>query len=543
MAFQREVGGSSNRATDVRDLLTKLVAFATSQHVATVAINNGGTGGTYVVGDVVTLTDASAYLDARFEVLTVSAGQILTMRIQDSGAFAIRASSATVGTGGSGYVVGDILQVQGGSAREEAKFEVATLSGSAVATVTLFETGGAYSSTPSNDAATLGIGPSTFAGDDACELTVTYGSLIGTTGLSVTGGGGSGATVDITLAETGWDASERNTNDRLITTFDLQKQVTFKGDASGKTNKPFFSIRTRVDESGVIDRFNLELNGQITHNASLDVDSQLLPSTSVFMPGNEDELQDIDFWISADDQRIFMVTNINPGAGSTDDGVYMHLYAGYLDTFATESEDPYPMMVFASSRTANVDPAVASQSITGISECVAPTASTAPCYYYRAEDSSWVNVFNSQNLSASQEVTNGMFPLCQVPIIDSTSFRSYNVSAPGPISFYTGIGSTSRASPSVRYMPIPGTTPVHLPIPLTIISRPGDAAPSATLDTVRGQVRGVYWISASTGTGSTPATITDFSEDFVTIGSDRYRVFHTHVHTQLYHYICVLEDV
>ena len=63
--FQREVGSGVNRATDYRDLCSKIVGCATSQHVATVAINNGGTGGTYVVGDIVTLTHAGALLASR----------------------------------------------------------------------------------------------------------------------------------------------------------------------------------------------------------------------------------------------------------------------------------------------------------------------------------------------------------------------------------------------------------------------------------------------------------------------------------------------
>ena len=92
-------------------------------------------------------------------------------------------------------------------------------------------------------------------------------------------------------------------------------------------------------------------------------------------------------------------------------------------------------------------------------------------------------------------------------------------------------------------MPIPGTTPLHFPVPLTIISRPGGSSVNQTLDSVRGQLDGVYWISASTGTGGTPQKIVNFSEDYITIGSDRYRVFHTQVHIREYHYICVKEDV
>ena len=73
MAWQSEVGGSADQALGYRDGLTNLVNMATSKHVATVAVNNGGTA-TYVVGDIMTLTDASAHFDARFEVTSVAMG-------------------------------------------------------------------------------------------------------------------------------------------------------------------------------------------------------------------------------------------------------------------------------------------------------------------------------------------------------------------------------------------------------------------------------------------------------------------------------------
>ena len=57
-------------------------------------------------------------------------------------------ASATVASGGSGYAVGDVLQIVGGTASTAARLTVATLSGSAVATVTV-STAGSYSVFPS----------------------------------------------------------------------------------------------------------------------------------------------------------------------------------------------------------------------------------------------------------------------------------------------------------------------------------------------------------------------------------------------------------
>jgi len=87
-----------------------------------------------------------------------------------SGLNQLTAAAVHAGGGGSGYAVGDILTVAGGTAREAAQVRVLTLSGSAVATVAI-EYGGLYSANPTTSA------------------------------NAVTGGGGSGCTLDLTLAQ------------------------------------------------------------------------------------------------------------------------------------------------------------------------------------------------------------------------------------------------------------------------------------------------------------------------------------------------------
>jgi hypothetical protein len=57
-------------------------------------------------------------------------------------------ASATVVAGGTGYAIGDVLQIVGGTSSTAARVTVATLSGSAVATVTV-STAGSYSVFPS----------------------------------------------------------------------------------------------------------------------------------------------------------------------------------------------------------------------------------------------------------------------------------------------------------------------------------------------------------------------------------------------------------
>jgi hypothetical protein len=544
--WQANVGSGSGRATNYRDFLTKIVAAATSQHVATVAVNAGGTG--YVVGDVVELPHAGAYLVARFEVLTVGgSGEILTLRIVSNGAYGDRAASATVSAGGSGYAVGNILEVQGGTQRNKAKFQVATLSVSAVATVTLFEDGGAYSATPSNPAATSKVGPTAGTGS-GCTLTITYTGLIGTTGLAVTGGTGSAATVDITLAETGWTC-ERNTNSATFNSITNEKQVVLKGDAAGFTNKPYVGFATGTSTSGINTRPFIGLVGMIAHNPALALASQpnVLGDPGTFSASrpyiccNENTLQEMDFWLTIDDTRIGGILNINSNAAATDDGRYMQWYAGYMDTFAMETENPYPMFVGASSRDRTVDPALSSINHSGLAECCAPTAAQSGHWFYRAETATWVNVANSVNFNTSAYSQQGMAPMVRIqePSGGSGIVPLQWIATYGPLEIYTGIGSVGRAAATRRLLPCPGTTPKFFPIPLTLLSRQSTQI-DQVLDSPRGQLRGFFWVY---NTNSAGATIVNFSEDYLEIGTDRYRIFHNHANTQTYQYICIRESV
>ena len=551
MAFQREVGGSAAQATDYHDLVTKVVAMMTSQHIATVAVNAAGTG--YTVGDIVTLTHASAYLDARFEVLTVGgSGDITSLRIVDGGAFAVRATSATVSVGGSGYAVGDVIEVQGGSTREKAKFQVATLSGSAVATVTLFETGGAYSSTPSNPAATVGIGPTAFAGDDACTLTVTYGTLVGTTGLSVTGGTGSSATVDVTLAESGWAVDDRNTNSLTVNGVTNEKEVVLVGDASGFTNKPFVSFVTGTSTSGIDTRYWVGCYGMTAHNPLLEhweapgLSPGRNAGTGAFETGayllcDENQAQNMDFWLTVNDRRVAMVVNNNSGAGNTDDGIYHQAYLGYLNRFGTESEQPYPMLIGASANTPNLDESASSGQISGLPEVNAPTGSTSGWNYWDEIGSDWENLANTINLQASSARTRIVSPMAQIAEPTAAANTADIIADDGPIVFWNGVATLNRASPSRVLYPVPGSaSDLHSLFPFTICVRPDSGTINTTQDRAVGQFDGLFWVHATDNAG---AQITNFSQDYVEIGSDRYRVFQNHVHSSRYQYIAILEDV
>lgn len=95
------------------------------------------------------------------------------------------AISAVVGAGGSGYLIDDIVEVVDGNATVEARFRVATVSGSTVLTVDLVEPTIVDDNSHTNEGradadvggptATVGVSTG-YAGDNALTLTITYGN-------------------------------------------------------------------------------------------------------------------------------------------------------------------------------------------------------------------------------------------------------------------------------------------------------------------------------------------------------------------------------
>ena len=546
MAFHFEAGAGTDRATGTRDWVNKKLQFLCSQHVDSVAVNSGGTG--YSVGDVLTLAHASAHLAARFEVVTESAGVITALRIVSSGAYAQQATSATVSAGGGSYAVGDILEVQGGSSRLPAKFTVATLSGSAVATVALVEGGGAYSSTPSNPAATVGVGPSAFAGDDACTLTVSYQSIIGTTGLSVTGGGGSGATVDISLAETGHSVVQ-NRNDWSYNGETDERQAVLVADATGLTNKPYFGLRTGTDDVGIDVRHWVAFSGFIAFNPSL-TDFLSQPGVSPgwdtgdvpvdggsYLVFPQNVANEVDFWFCADDVHHTGRVNTNPAA-NTDDGRYEDYYQGYGNRVKTETEDPFPMLNHASSRDRDANPTSSSTSITSIAELRAP--SLGPCWAYLADQATWVSVKNDDTSGGVGGESNAMFPFGELPPQEDGGDAETVVAAETPM-YNDDVFKRDRSAATRVLRMVPGSTPYHALWPLIFARKVTDQFAPST-DSVRLTVRNNFAVFNSDSSG---AAITNFSEDIIEdANGDRYYVFHNwDLAGTRYQFTCLKEDV
>jgi hypothetical protein len=106
--------------------------------------------------------------------------------------------TATVSAGGSGYAVGNVLTISGGTSTTAATVTVATVSGTAVATVTI-SNAGAYTAVPTNPAATTG-GAGTgatftlsFGINNAFTITQAGTGYVEQPTITFSGGGGSAA--------------------------------------------------------------------------------------------------------------------------------------------------------------------------------------------------------------------------------------------------------------------------------------------------------------------------------------------------------------
>ena len=525
MTWQTETVASSDT---YREFLASMVAVMTSKHVSAVVLNAAGTG--YTVGDILTISHASGYHDCRLEVLTITGGggtgPIGTVKILTGGAFAERVASAVVGAAaGSGYVVGDLLKVDVGVgvATEHALFEVATLSGSAVATVTLKWTGGSYTTTPTtNEAVTEGVS-SGFAGDDLATLDLTMQTIIGTTAIAVTGGTGSSGSFDLTLTQTGWQTLyDRQDHDWGTQPDNNDRDVVLEGTVStGDT--PIIGFASVMGESGALDRYAICMYGMTAFNPALALTAQpnIGPLAWTAGTGNgshilitEEVAEGNSWWFSANGRRVYGCVRGNV-AGETDS--YHTFFSGFMNQYGTATTSPYPLLVAGSSYSYNQD--TYDSAHTGLAECYQEATSNGPVYFLRKTDLAWAEVVNGSVSTVQQ--TRVMFPLGRLgestdgPNQISTDDNFRRLGSDGVIT------SSIRANLAVYNYPAPGTNDEYVLLPLTVVDK-GDGGGSDDIHThIAGELDGCFW------TGGTKADGTAMtSEDYIeNAAGDRYRVF------------------
>lgn len=524
MTWQTELCAASDT---YREFLASMVAVMTSKHVSAAVVNAGGSG--HVVGDVITISHASGYHACRLEVTAVSTGAITAVRINTGGAFQERVASAVVGAvPGTGYAVGDLLKVGVGTgvSREDAVFEVATLSGSGVATVTLKGTGGSYTTSPTtNEAVTEGISTG-FAGDDLATLDLTMQAIIGTTAIAQvsTTGSGINATFDLTLTETGWTTLyDRQDHDWGTQPDNNDRDVVLEGTVStGDT--PIIGFASVMGESGALDRYSICMFGMTAFNPALALTAQPNIGPLAWNVGStsgaqlnitEEVAEGNSWWISVTGRRVYGCVRGNV-AGETDS--YHTFCTGLMNQYGTATTSPYPMIVAGSSYNWNQD--TFDSAHTGLAECYQEASATGPVYFLRKTDLSWNDVVNGA-ISSSNATAQCMFPRGRLTestdgpnqICTDDNFR--RLGGDGVIT------SNIRANLSVYNYPAPGANDEYVLLPLTVVDR-GSGGGTDDVDThIAGELDGCFW------TGGTKADGTAFtSEDYIeNAAGDRYRIF------------------
>lgn len=526
--------GTSPSSNSYRELLTRLVACMTSQHVSAAVLNAAGGG--YTIGDVLTITHAGAYQPCLIEVLTLGGGgAIATFAIRSHGAFSNRVATVAVNAGGTGYPVSTtvFLEIQGGTSTEKAKASATTNGSGVVTAVSLFETGGAYTSAPAGTgAATAIIGPSTATTGSGCTINTNMTGLIGTTGIAATGGTGTGATFDLTLTATGWTALS-NRNSFSTNSINDEKEVVLRG-AAGTGTDPLIGVRTYTGTSGINTRYGWVVCGMDSFNAGLSFDTQPNIGPSPVPTANTgncflmfDNAQS--YWLSAKPRRVVVVVKA-VGASITS---YTSMYAGLLNPFGTAVESPYPMYLSATTRTFLRAPDAGGFLVTGLTELFSDAAN-----FRRASDGAWVNVQNVNN-GAAISGGNVLAPVGGTSDINVSAGED-NIAGAGRLTFdvFTagGVSVAGGGSATTVIMPTLGTNELLL-YPATVITHGADAGGSLTTEAlIRGELDGVFWTPATKSDGTSIA-----SEDTGTQGSQRYRFFQNVHRTERYSFMALAE--
>lgn len=537
MAFQT---GTNTAGIDYRTLLDDLVSFATSEHVSAVAVNAGGTG--HAVGDIITIAGShgSAAHAATVEVLTLSGSAIATVALRSNGAYSDRVATVAVNSGGTGYAVDDIIELQSGTSTSKAKFRVTAVSSGVVTGIALEGIGGAYTVDPTlTGAATLGVGPSGYAGNDDLTVNVTMTAQISATAAaqSATTGTGTGSTFDLTFTATGW-STLKDDDSYSVNSIDDEREVVMQGTTAA--DDPIIAIRTYTQTVMSSTRYGWVIAGMDTYNDSLALSAQanvgpaVAPATSGTVSLLMFNVQE-QFWFAVNGRRIVVVREADGGSLDT----YQSAYMGLLDAFGTQSESPYPMYLSGSSGNSQTLPDDGtSGAVTGLTE---QYAATPGAVYRHPGTGTWTTVQNSNG--ATEQTLNVVYPLGEIRQADSASSNSDNIADDSGQSFHkafgdNGNGTSGGGSPVLVLLPSISDNE-HQLVPTVILSTPS-TADNQTDATPRGEMAGVFWTSSRRELAASPTDLS--SEDTLSIGNVRYHIFTNAGRAQPYSYFAVKEE-
>lgn len=392
------------------------------------------------------------------------------------------ADSATIGAGGSGYLVGDVLTVVGGTSTWVATARVTTIGGGGAVTAVVIQNGGAYTVNPTNPAAT-------------------------------TGGTGTSCTLNLSMSATGWTAV-RNT------TPGGEKEIILQGVGSG-SDTIFVGLKTYQQINGANTAYNWTLIGMTGFNSGLNFESQPgvspggVPTSAggAYVPLKTSDAFPIDFWISVTGRRIWGVAKVQTAVITH----YVSFYLGFLNAFGTSTEFPYPIYVSGSSARHDCLFNTTAPSITGLTEMVGISGKTGPGYL-RLPSGTWVTVRNSLAVDTGSPTRSAqsaylVYPCGGRPDVSTILTEDFIVAVGSSVFDWNSLIPQSGipGTASERLQPTNNTTgALRWLVPATVVL-------SATPDyDVWGELDGIFWVSQAGG---------EANGDTILIGTDRYLMF------------------
>lgn len=491
-------------ATDYQDLVDVLEALCTENHIDTAAVNAGGTG--YALGDLLTVVGGTATVTAVYEV------------------WKLGVSAAAINAGGTGYTVSDVLTVVGGDGTA-ATLTVTSVSGGVIDGISV-TTAGSYKTLPTNPVSVTGGTGSNATFNLTVDIVTdiravnqgAYTSNPSSPVSTTTDGAGSGCTLTVTFQSgNGWTTLRNDTvGDR---------ELILRGDGSG-SDEIFVGVRSY----NISDSYNWEVAGFTGYSSGLDWENQ--PGIS---PGRYDNSENgayvplanvsIDYWFSINSNRIIGIFKIG--------SAYPNMYLGFLDPFGTSTEYPYPLYISGCTNDYDLKFSATEINYSGMSDPISQSSGydDGPAFIY-SPSGTWYQIANSYRSGTNRYAQ-----------------RQRNVFPPGSL-----YGTTTGQTGSIPYAAddwyvdfafyqfcpntgIPGTASYQIrPTPDDDGDIPlfqcivGACYPERIF---YGEMIGVFWFSAA---GSV------VTEQTIEIGDDVYRIFQNCQRTEDWAFFAIKEQ-
>lgn len=505
------VFGTSSDYQAFADIMSR-VAIGTSLHAVS-AIAAGGTG--YTVGDVLTVSGGTSTIAATLEVLAVSSGVITSVRIRNAGLYtATPANDASV-TGGTGSGAQFTLtwDTNGWIRRRATNVAGAAQSAAIAAGGTGYTLGDTLTLSGGTFGSAATFTVTGVSGGVVTSVSVLYpGDYTTTPGnpASTTGGTGTGCTLNVTYGGTG------------------EREIILEGEGGG-SDEIIVGYRTFFDASS--GARNLLINGFTGFDAGLTYENQpgrspgLNTAASGADQGGAYMLlgnTTINWWISVTTRRIISVARVS--------NCYSNAYMGFINAFATGGEYPYPLLVSGTSTERFQLPSTSTITSSGMVDPIKDIITDNGPVLLRDPAGVWRSVFNSSSSVSRAQNTTGlnMAPggvLTGVTRGDGDDW--YTVSDLDGSDFIpqSGIPGTQL----VRLVPTEaGSDDLYVRWPATVIWSDG-----STPGGIYGELDGAFWFEAN---------LTVVAENRLRDGDDFFTVFQMGTRTDSWALWCLRED-